>query len=213
MSRIYYFIYIKIHSNIFNNRLKFLIPDPYSYHTKDNLTVGLYGYTKDKSIAKEFIRNRNKNLFSLVKKDLSKKEEEYILDKKSDLAIGYHQFLSQIDDKQEYVDVLSTVNEYNTVEYNADEYLFEFGPSNSMYIDYRIFNDEIIDALSTVGYVSDYILHHGTEDEIDAMMYNKSFSLDINGAYKLPQITDKLGVLLYLFYTLFDKESVGELYA
>ena len=107
----------------------------------------------------------------------------HILDKKSDLALGYHRFSSQINDKVKEVDVLTTVNEYNTVEYNSDEYLYDFGPSAD--INYNIFNDDIIDALSALGYVSNYILHHGSDENMDLLLYNDSFGIDINGKNKV----------------------------
>ena len=209
MSRTYYFIYLKIPKKIFNDRLQYLLFNSYDFHADKNDVIGLYGYTKDKQIAKSFIKSRNKKLFYMIKKELTKKEENHILDKKSDLALGYHRFSSQINDKVKEVDVLTTVNEYNTVEYNSDEYLYEFGPSAD--INYNIFNDDIIDALSTLGYVSNYILHHGSVEDMDLLLYNESFGIDINGKNKVPQSTDKLGSLLYLYYILFDKESVGDL--
>lgn len=206
MKRVY-FIYVAIPEVTFNT-IKYMLGNTEQYRWKHDKMFGLYAWTSSKSIAKEFFEVRNKDIYTLIKKDVDEDELNHLKSDYNLLKLErriYYLNGDNILDKS--VEIVSTKNEYVCVTSDSEEYMWEFGPQIEEDTPYRIFNDKIIEALDTIGYNNGYDLRYGTDAEIDAANYNASFGLTPLGKRQKIVYDNQMNILLYLFKFFFYGEK------
>ena len=210
MKKIYY-IYAIIPENIYDKKVRYIIPNQHDYKLKHNAMYGLYAWSTSKKIVKEFFEVRNKSVYTLIKKDIYDKEDyKLIKEKYGDLELDYRKFYYNNDspDEEESITIVSTKNEYvQSTEY-ISENLYEFGPKADIAIHYSIFKDKIIKALDLLGYTTDYDIEYGNDSDADYASYNLSFGLTKYGNRNVTGNVNQMNILLFLFrYLFYGNES------
>lgn len=203
-----YFIYVAIPEEIFN-KVKYMLGNTERYRWKRNKMFGLYGWTTSKSIVKEFFEIRNKDIYTLVKKDIDDEEYQRIKDDLNILKLDRRTYnLNDIQHKK--IDIVSTKNEYVCVTIDSEQYIWEFGPPIDKDLPYNIFNDKICNALDILGYSKGYELRYGDEDILDQTSYDMSFGLTPMGNKDLIHYDNEMNILLYLFKYFFYGDKKDE---
>ena len=196
-----YFIYAEIPRYDYDERLKFLLSDQHDFRAKGNYMRGLYAITNNKKFLKEFFNLRGGNeMYTTIKRDLDEDDWDMIRNQYSDLILRKSHFG---DRKNKKMELIVTKDEETTVQYDGRAYMIEFGPSIYANIDYRIFNDSIMNALDIIGYTSDYDINHSNDDErIENANFQESFLLTPLG-HKRIDINTETNMLLYLYRVMF----------
>lgn len=198
-----YFIYAIIPENIFN-KVKYMLGNTERYKWKHDKMFGLYAWSTSKSIVKEFFEVRNKEVYTLIKKDIDEPEYEYIKDKYNLLKLDRRvYYLDSSKNIKKSVEIVSTKNEYVCTTIDSEEYLWEFGPPINESVPYHMFNDKIIYALDTIGYSKNYDLKFGDEYKSDTTSYNLSFGLTPMGQKDKIVYDNEMNILLFLFNYFF----------
>lgn len=205
-----YFIYAIIPENIFNT-VKYMLGNADKYRWKHDKMFGLYAWTTSKSIAKEFFEVRNKNIYTLIKREVDDDEYERIKYDFNVLKLDRRVYYLDRDHKNDKsVEIVSTKNEYVCTTMEYEEYLWEFGPPISEDVPYNMFNDKVLQALDTIGYTKGYDLNYGVDDSRDTVEYNLSFGLTPLGNKEKLTYDNQMGILLYLFRYFFHGDQKDE---
>lgn len=203
-----YFIYAKIPEDIYNKRIKYIISNKHSFRWKEKYMFGLYAWTKDKKICKEFLDLRGESgIYTLVEKEVDTKEELHLLRKRyTELELGiYRYYYNKSQKEDQSITVVSTKNEWLSSTEYASENMMEFGPKVVHDIDYLLFNKDIRMALDTLGYTTDYdIMFQGNNEErYDNAVDHIGFDLTVYGHPYPFLFNNQLTILLYLFSFMF----------
>lgn len=207
-----YFIYVSIPERIFN-KVKYMLGNTEGYRWKRDKMFGLYAWTTNKAIASEFFEVRNKDIYTLVKKEIDEDELKHIKDMYYTLKLDHRiYYLDKSESIDKSVEIVSTKNEYVCVTEEAEEYMWEFGPQISENVPYEIFNDKVLNALDTVGYCKGYDLRFAKDEQMESTSYNLSFGLTPLGNRDSFRYDNKMNVLIYLFNYFFygDKHEDEE---
>ena len=203
-----YFIYVRIPENIYNNKIKYLIPNVYDYRWKHGYMYGLYAWTTKKKYVKEFFEVRDKSAYTLIEKEIEDDDDvKQVNSIHPSLKLVLKKFETIEDGNKKKVEILCTKNEYVVSVIDGDEYLYDFGPEIYEDIDYRLFNDKIIKALDTLMYVNKYDSLFGSVDENSFNEYNAGFNLTKYGDYIKLRDVDQISALLYLFKFFFQSDQ------
>lgn len=209
MKRVY-FIYVAIPENIFNT-VKYMLGTTDKYRWKHDKMFGLYAWSSSKSIVKEFFEVRDKDIYTLVKKDVDDEELNHLKNDFNLLKLDRRIYYLDGDMKlDKSVEIVSTKNEFVCATIEAQEYLWEFGPPIMEEVHYNIFNDKILKALDTIGYTKNYELIYGVDGDRDTAEYNLSFGLTPLGNRDKFVYDNQMGILLYLFKYFFYGERKTE---
>lgn len=146
-----YAIYVSLPMRSFE-RIKYLIRNVTDFRSSNGKMVGLYAFSKKKSIAKEFMEIRNSNIMTLKKIDADDDWSSEFKSRFSSCCIS--EYTLSTGDKKKPITLLCTKNEYSNIHDFKQENLFEFGPAQFTKIDYEIFNDDVIEALDILGYTT-----------------------------------------------------------
>jgi len=202
-----YFIYVSIPENIFN-KVKYMLGNTERYRWKHDKMFGLYAWTTSKSIANEFFEVRDKDIYTLVKKDVDDEEFRHIKDDLNILKLDRRvYYLDKTEHKDRSVEIVSTKNEYVCVTSDSEEYIWEFGPPIDESVPYIIFSDKVMDALDTLGYSKGYDLRYGEDMQNDYANYNASYGLTPLGKRDKILYDNQMNILIYLFNFFFYGES------
>lgn len=203
MKEIYY-IYAYIPSNIFDNTIKFFLSHPQEFRFKKESMFGLYAWTAKKKFVKEFFEIRSKKPYIMINETVDESQIVEMKMRYSSLELKRYKY-KHIDENGEEreVGILSTKDEYVCSVMDAEENIYEFGPSAYRDIPATMFKSKIFDALDILGYVSSYALKYGNEEERDWANYNEGFNLTPDGRHVRLKVEDNVNVLLYLFHYLF----------
>ena len=172
-----------------------LVYNPYDYFKYDNqkdIWIGLYGFTNDQELKNKFLDIRNRKYFKVVKrtvdKDTYEKETKDPLSKYKKCKIDEHSIkyglckTGKIDTTNCFV-VMTRSEKEILDDYvdNFNEEAVEKAYDNLInFPDFRIFNQEIIDALETIEYTKFYSsiisLDENLQSEVDeAISYGLSY--------------------------------------
>lgn len=198
-----YFIYVAIPEEIFNT-IKYILDKSDNYRWKKSKMFGLYAWSTNKSIVKEFFQVRNKDIYTIVKKEIDDFEYKNFKDIYNTLKLDRRlYYFDRSEKKERSIEIVSTKNEYIASTMNAEENLWEFGPPIEQSVPYTIFNNDIIYALDYLGYTKEYDLRYAAEDTIDFNSYNESFGLTPLGNRNKMIYENQMNILLYLFRFFF----------
>ena len=207
-----YLIYSKIPVELYDKKLKYLISNAFEYRCKDNLMIGLYGWTTNKKYMKEFLQTRNSKMFNIVKKDIDKSDKPILKEKYFNLEIKPREFV-RIDDnnKEQLINIITTLDEHIACTEDAEQWINEINIDLLSGVPVYLFNDKVFDALDILGYVDMYYLFNGTSDEDeeelqdmnDYTTYNNSYGFTTNGHKIINKTRDQVNVLLFLYSCLF----------
>ena len=209
-----YLIYASIPRSIFED-IATLLPNTniWVYDDETSIYHGLYAWTKDRELYKDFIKVRKGcKFYRSIEKSMDKYDYKIFKKEYSDLKLGYFKFsrgeIAEIIHYKGEPSVIfpSTRWEYESVdsEEGLCEIYYLFMPDEMA--DYYAFNNQIIDALDTLGYTTDYDISYGgdpdcftDEEQSNRMEYagnNCSYGLTVNGR-KYPDIySDKFAVFM-----------------
>lgn len=211
-----YLLYITIpDEKFFSSEVRNLIPNLKDYVNCDGYWMGLYAWTNDKSILKEFSKIRDMKKYRIMKKDITK--EEFIrfkLDYKI-YQIGYYSFVAdELNPRRQKLHegekrILSVFHENDTIMQDG-EILFYDEFTNQFNYDYEYFKEKYQDTLDALGYSTlfDVCLCGGydksrSEEEMDDRSeyasYQMSYGLTLNGAEYIDLTMDKLGIYLRMY--------------
>ena len=195
-----YLIYVKIPTYIYLDRLCHLVTNnDFRFRQKGKYILGLYAWTDDKKLLKEFMETRYAPIFKVKKTRKDNLEDILPKDISITLKLEEHNYFHDSDFDPEFSNVddtisdivksrseliVSTREEYNNCAWSLSENMLEYGPAK--YIvrenDYTIFNDELIDALDILGYISNYdLLYANASNMYDVNDYNRSFGTSYRG--------------------------------
>lgn len=207
-----YFIYAKIPSKIYDERIKFIISNVYDYRFRNGYMYGLYAWTKKKKIYKEFIELRNNgNIYTVIKKDdIDDDQFKEIKDTYFQLELKSYRYFHKTessedeDNSSRFMEVVSTKNEYNICTNEFSEYINEFGPKvKDGYPDYLMFSPDVIEALDIIGYTTDYDITQTTGARKEKAIENFQEGKTVLGRDLFVTGENELTNLLFLFYFMF----------
>ncbi len=226
-----YLIYITIATYLFNSKYKYLIDGVnnlnYRYTKGDNVVV-LYAWTTKKKYVKRFLSERCQDIFQVKTKEYDDEEEftefasnqHSLMLEKTDIALfpgydGYERLSGKsIIDKDHFIEMVVTEYEKHNFSIYGSENMNEFGPKAEPDMDYAIFNDDIQEALSVLGYCtlydSTYIQSFPESDEkverFERAMHVINFSDDAKD-----KITNLLRTEYVIFIYLYSYTFVGKI--
>ena len=156
-----YMIYVSVPTDIFNTRLKYLLSSVsnYDYRHKKNekYLYGFYAWTKDKKILSEFLDTRYADTFDVIKKDLDNDELEEFKSVYNYLKLNIYEYKYNKNlYESESEKMVTTRHEYIQCTNYLTENLINFYEERYITIDYKIFNDDIQNALDILGYTTIY---------------------------------------------------------
>lgn len=204
-----YFIYAAIPEKVFNT-VKYMLHNADTYRWKSGKMFGLYAWTTSKAIATEFFEIRNKNVYTLIKKDIDEDEYKHIKDQFNVLKLDHRRYyFTHEREKENSIEIVSTKNEFVCTTMDAEEYLFEFGPPINESIPYQIFNDKVMYALDLLGYTKNYDLKYADETQVDFTNNQLSYGLTVLGTTDKIRYDNEMNILLFLFRYFFygDKQE------
>lgn len=194
------------------------------FSSKYNFWFGLYGWTKKKSVMKEFKRTRNMKYFEIKKTSLDNDIVDD-LNKKSmrDLEIKIFPMTTVIDMVQEIIEFPITREEYHLCSCDDIDEDAEFIDrlsstlDTSMFTNPNKFNQAVLSALSFLGFVDFYC--YFSDDEIsdipdvvdihartsETLAYNRSYGVGYIGTRVMPSMTFGM----FEIYTLLFGELLG----
>lgn len=200
-----YMVYLALSSKDFRDFNINIIMDKGRFTKTDNgLYVGLYAFTNDKSLFKAFDNDRNigKNKY-LIKRTVKIDDDEY------DILRSDHGY-AELDmvkircscDSVTWLP-LTRDEEHNTT-YCNQEIISEF-LMDSVLIDHNVFDYKVQDLLETIFYGFYRDIWYGSEDDVDARLYNVSYGIDPDSLWQ-----NELGLFLYLYKDLISMEHIWE---
>lgn len=175
--------------------------------TQGDFYTGLYGFTKNKKMIKEFKSFHNTKYFIYKEKNIDEDEYKTLCHENSELKINRYSI--EKSDK----DITLTKHEFDDIDIHYPELINSF-LEDLISINPSIFNDEIQLLLYDIGYSIDYTYFYGDEDEIDFISYNLSYNgkeslfelLDtIWSLYSTQQIDDPYYTFILLYIILFNE--------
>lgn len=89
----------------------------------------LYAVTDKKELYKEFVRQRNMNLFTVTKKDTTKEEEETFYRRHSSYYLAEREYPDGINKNDPRYTIVSSLHEYSHVIHSESEAAFEVSKS------------------------------------------------------------------------------------
>lgn len=210
-----YMIYAIVDTKFYYSILRNLLPTqhPFELINDTDKCTGLYAWTTEKSLLKQFSKERDMNKFKVLKANIDKDDfPRFNLDM-IDLKLEDREYVIPLTKSHETVHYVTTKNEYVQVTDYGRENLYYFKPF--MDVDYMIFNEEIIDALDIINYTSIYdteCLCGGESDEevterMELANFNASFNLTTNGHKLVEMYENTAATLIYLFSPLFIREG------
>lgn len=156
-----YMIFASINERVYDEVIKFYLPKQTVFQMKDGKYHGLYAWTTNKKLLKEFMDGRGKsNIYKVGKKELTDDSFIELKDKFDQAELkDYTYFSAEKEGKKEYVHVISTKNEHNIVLNEGQFYIQE---KIDMLLIERfplmiILNDKLLRALNLFGLVDEYI--------------------------------------------------------
>lgn len=119
----------------------------------------LYAVTTNDKFYKEFIRERNMNMFIHIKSRVSKTEASYYINNHYSCNLSrnelvYYPYKSKNDKYRVDTQVLCTNNEIESVRTISDMYYLSFNGNLSDFIDPRIFKEEYLHNLIMLDYLT-----------------------------------------------------------
>lgn len=200
-----YLIYASIPELIFN-KVKYLMGTSGNYFKwKNHNMYGLYAWSDDIKLVKEFTDLRYQEIYNIVKKKFEPDEfkrfkKAHKLDK-----LGLYKFKINNNEK---IDIVCTNNEHYVSTEEYESYMPEFGTIVYKEVPFSIFNDKIINALDILGYVANYTRTYSDDEEYDAIIscidHNESYGLTYFGNKIAIDFHNEVGnfVLLYKFFLI-----------
>lgn len=205
-----YFIYVSIPEKIFN-KTKYLLGNIEGYRWKRDKMFGLYAWSTNKEIVSEFFEVRNKDIYTLVKKDVDDDELDLIKDRFNNLKLDHRvYYLDKSEKLDKSVEIVSTKNEFVSSTIDSEENLWEFGPPIEQDVPYTMFNDKVLSALDLLGYCKGYELRYADGDQRDFAEYNLGFGLTPLGNKDKASYDNQMNILIYLFSYFFYGENRKE---
>lgn len=203
-----YFIYVSIPRNIYEAKIKYLLSKQYDFRAKHDVMYGMYAISNDKTMVEDFFAVRGYGQYNLIERKCDKELYRELKDAKSDM------FLKRVvyeDGEGKPMEIIVTKNEKTIIEYDADQYLAEFGPAARAVIDYYTFNKKFIKALDILGYTTAYdIFHSGDPKRIDVASFQSSYGRSPVGNKLDNDRYTNISKLVYLFDYLFMGEKEDE---
>lgn len=204
-----YLIYASIDTSVYDYEIKFITPNKPVFQKEGNKMKGLYAWTTKKKLLEEFVEARNgAGIYMYLKKEVSK--EEYF-EFKSDYNLlelkSYGYFIGYNDKhEKEYVNVVSTKNEFITITEDGIEYVQEEITDIVVGLSpYPCFNEKIMKACSLVGLLTQCQLFYGNDDDVDYISYQESFGLSVGSAIiHANDFGNELCLLIFLFQYMFE---------
>lgn len=225
-----YVLYITVPEDVFQKRLKYLINscvDNLNYKLKDDNVVSLYAWTPKKKILKRFLEERCRDVFTIKEKEFDTDDEYYeFMNTNEDAKLrlvdigivpacdGYERDFNKTPvDGNHFVQMVVTKFESTNFGLYKSENMNEFGPRAYADMDYCIFNDELIAALKTLGYVTLYDSSYSqyfTNSDDRLRKYEEAMDvvnlLDMESDYITPLIMTEYVAFIYLYsYTFIGK--------
>lgn len=161
-----YMIYASVPTDIFNTRLKYLLHSvsnfDYRHKKNEKYICGLYAWTKDKKILSEFLETRYADAFDVIKKDFDRYKMGKFNYEADNTAYDYLKLKSykykynKNRDDSEYEEMVTTQYEHIQCTNYLTENLINFYEERSISVDYKVFNDDIQNALDVLGYTTIY---------------------------------------------------------
>lgn len=213
-----YLIYIVVNDDLLFNLLSsFVNIKLYDYNDDSNTFKGLYAWTTDKDIYEEFMLFRKGcNLYRPIKKTIDKDEYKQFKSQYKSLKLKRYKYcrgdyIPKPDER-----VVSTFDEHSFIYEDCCDFalMVDKGLFPDLIVDYTIMNDEIIDALDTLSYTTEYDSYYGGDpdyyrdddseivDRESLAGYNKSFGLTIFCHPYVDITCDKFKLFLYVFQPL-----------
>lgn len=192
-----YLIYLTVPVYIFNIRLKYLIDsvDKVDYKIKDDNVIILYAWTPKKKYVKRFLEERCKDVFTVKTQQIDYDDEyEEFKERHNDAKLYEEQIALfpsydryerdagiEVPDKNNFASMLITKFEVKNFDTFRSENMAEFGPQINADINYDLFNNEIINALTILGYVTLYdssFTQYFPESDIAISKYERAMAVE-----------------------------------
>lgn len=170
-------INIEIPIDIFKFQYIYLIDNSEKYVYKNNIMHGLYAWTTDKELLEEFLNTRNKSIFTVKSKKISKKDLKDIKKEYSNHQLDWFTYSCKFKGEEKGIGVISTKNEYEVSKSSSEFIIDHFNDLEKRYFKY---------------------LNNKNRKSINEIMKN------INDTSKVTK--DTLDVLFYLFRFMFVGE-------
>lgn len=210
-----YMIYASIPESIFNDISEFL-PNlsVWSYDDETNRYIGLYGWTRNKDLYKDFIDVRKDcEFYRYLSKDLDKHEYDEFKKEFLMMKLKYYKYSRGDYNDCKSVAFPSTKWEYECTDSSAIEnnVLYRIYGIFGEMGDYYIFKDDVIEALDVIGYTTLYDSVYGGDDcfcdeekdaRVELALYNMSYGLTVRGNKFIDIFSDKFGIFMTVFNTL-----------
>ena len=201
-----YMIYTGIEEDVYNEEIKYLLPQTPMYRWKDNKLYGLYAWTTKKKLLNEFMEVRSNGGIYTVKEQEETEELLYAMnDRYTLLKLNYYKFQSVPDEKgNKTISIVTTKNEYVITTEDGMQFIYsDFTEYINSIADYRMCNDSIMDALGRVGYNEWYDSIFGVDDPdiISLIDWNRSFGTTT--FYRIMDLANEYDILIYLFRYMF----------
>lgn len=195
-----YAIYVKIPRIIYDDKIKYILSKQSDFRCKKGYMQGLYAFTINKKLFKEFMGLRGSgNQYIVIKENISEEIYNKYHHDFSDLELRKCTFTSDSGD----VELVVTKNEETSIKFDGEMLLNEYGPATYATTPYEIFNSDIINALDDLLYVSNHISLFGDESEQDHLSFQESYNLSALGRKPIYTNTNEVNLLLYLYRFFF----------
>ena len=172
-------------------------------HGKHVNTPFLYAVTDNKELKDTFIKERKKNMFKVMKKDIKKDDyKQFLYDHKS-YELGRRGFETRSSSsnnllcKKEYVYLVATGYEEMEVYVKSDTVILEIGKYTREYA--QTFNKKILHALNKLHYFEIYKFRNR-----EVYHYEDEFVSGVIPFEKDDFVIDSLGVFLFLYGNTLD---------
>lgn len=208
-----YKLYAKIPKDVFETKLRFLVPNSSDYTLDDKgYYIGLYGVCKKKSVLKEFLELRNKSVFIIKEDDIDDDTMQFRVYSNLEIVRSSLNTFDHENMKPNKIKVAIVLNEKTSCTDYPREYLNEMYPSVYDELPVSLFNKKIIDCLEVLGYSSRYYSDYGSLNMKELATFNDNYYLSPNGFTLITKNDpDQLGFLLYLYkYTFFGYDNMGK---
>ena len=176
-------------------------------HGKYVNTPYLYAVTDKKYLKDSFMKERKKNMFKSIKKDMSKDTYKKFLYEHKSYELGRRGFQTNPASsdnlyKKQQVYLTATGYEEMDVFMKSDKVILEVGKLTHEYAE--TFNRELLEALHKLHYFEIYkfrnreLYDYDPEFTMGVSSFNESYDYDI----------DNLGVFIYLYGNTLDKKEL-----
>jgi hypothetical protein len=174
-------------------------------HDGNGINPYLYAVTDNKELKNSFIKERKKNLFTVVKKDLNQKDYKSFINEHHGYVLGRRGYETSASSSLSKIHVFltSTMNEEMDVYTKADMVILDVGRNTQEYC--CCFNEKLLNALNILHYFEIYKFKNKEE-----YLYEDYF---VNGVQPFRSDNydiDSLGVFMYLYGHTLDRKEIGK---